>query len=311
MKKQRLPKPEQLTNALGGRLDRLVENKLTLAHEHAELHLYETFQRASLVELAFDAPVLTSMLTGKKVMHIDARQPFDYLPGESVLIPADKTMKIDFPEADLHRPTRCMALTISREFIQQTVQSISEAVPRVEEAGGWRLEEVNYHLYNDVEILSLIDKLIRVFRENNALKPLFIEMSLKELILRLMQTQVRNVLLTDTRQHLSTHRLAYVVDYIRQNLTRNLSIDELCNKACLSKSHFFRLFKNEVGVSPVQFILSERIRLAKQILVNPAKSITDACYESGFNSLTHFSSAFRAVERLSPREYKLRLRSEP
>ncbi|WP_266365564.1 AraC family transcriptional regulator [Tellurirhabdus rosea] len=310
MKKRSLVNPNELTNVLGGRLDRLVENKLTLAHDHAELHLYETFQRASLVELAFEAPVLTSMLTGKKVMHLDPLQPFDYLPGESLLIPAQKSMKIDFPEADLHNPTRCMALTISSDFIQETVSSLNETQPRAEETGGWRMDDVDYHLHNDFELNSLIEKIIRVFRENNSLKPIFIDISLKELILRLMQTRVRNVLLTETRQHLNTHRLAYVIEYIRQNLTRNLSINELCNKACLSKSHFFRLFKNELGLSPVQFILNERIRLAKQILSNPAKSITDACYESGFNSLTHFSSAFRSVERVSPREYKqLRIKS--
>ncbi|WP_234733084.1 AraC family transcriptional regulator [Tellurirhabdus bombi] len=297
-----------LVNAFGGRLDRLVENKLTLGHDNAELHLYETFQRARLVELQFDAPVLTSMLKGKKVMHIDELTPFDYLPGESLMLPAHKPMRIDFPDAELQTPTRCIALTISDEFIRETVNTLNEQCPLVEEAGEWRLEANNYHLRNDYEMNSLIDKIIRTFRNDNSFKPFFITNSLKELVVRLMQTRAKSVLLDQTQQYLSTHRLAFVIDFIRKNLTRNLSIDELCNKACLSKSHFFRLFKNELGMSPVQFILTERIRLAKQVLSNPAKSITDACYESGFNSLTHFSSAFRSVEQISPRQFKQQLK---
>ncbi|MFC5408913.1 helix-turn-helix domain-containing protein [Larkinella bovis] len=291
----------------GGKLDALVENKLTLSHDVAELNLYETFQRAQLVELEFSSPVLTSMLTGKKVMHIDELKPFDYLPGESLVLPANKPMKIDFPEASLETPTRCIALTISGEFIQQTVNHLNEEYPRTEPDEVWEVDVNNYHFRNGLEISLLIDKIIRLYRENNVMKPFFIHKSLEELIVRLMQTQARRVLIDQARNFMNTHRLAFVVEYIRNNLTKALAIDELSNQACLSKSHFFRLFKNELGISPIQFILQERIRLAKQILTNPAKSITDACYESGFNSLTHFSNAFRTIERISPRQYKQQL----
>lgn len=295
---------EEELPAWGGRLNALVENKLTLSHDVAELNLYETFQRAQLVELAFGSPVLTSMLTGKKVMHIDDLKPFEYLPGESLVLPANKPMKIDFPDATPETPTRCLALTISGEFIQQTVNHLNEEYPRSEPNELWDIDTNNYHFHNGFEISSLLDKIVRLYRENNAMKPFFIHNSVQELIVRLMQTQARRVLIDQAKQHMNTHRLAYVVEYIKNNLTKTLAIDELSNQACLSKSHFFRLFKNELGISPIQFILQERIRLAKQILSNPGKSITDACFESGFNSVTHFSSAFRTVERISPRQYK-------
>ncbi|RZJ24258.1 MAG: AraC family transcriptional regulator, partial [Flavobacterium sp.] len=209
--------------AWGGRLDALVENKLTLSHDVAELHLYETFQRAQLVELEFGAPVLTSMLTGKKVMHIDDLKPFDYLPGESLVLPASKPMKIDFPEATVQTPTRCIALTISEEFIQQTVHYLNEEYPRTEPSELWEVDTNNYHLQNNFEISSLIDKIIRLYRENNVLKSFFIHNSLEELIVRLMQTQARRVLVDQARKYMSSHRLAFVVEYIRNNLTKALA----------------------------------------------------------------------------------------
>lgn len=291
----------------GNRIDALVENKLTLSHDSAELHLYETFQQASRVELRFDTPVMTSMLSGKKIVHHDNHTFFDYQPGESLLMAPDHVLYIDYPEATIDTPTRCLALTISDEFIRQTVAELNEQVARVEVNDQWQLNTESYHLQNDPEISSLVDKLARLFRENNPFKSFFIRNTLKELIIRLSQLQVQTDLLTHTKQHLSTNRLAYIVAYIRENVTRSLSIDELCDKACLSKSHFFRLFKSELGVSPAQFILTERIRRAKVILSNPAKSITDACYESGFNSLTHFSNTFRSIEQMCPRQFKRKL----
>ncbi|NDU96072.1 AraC family transcriptional regulator [Spirosoma terrae] len=294
-------------SAWGNRLDTLVENKLTLSHDAAELHLYETFQQASLIELRFNAPVMTSMLSGRKVMHLNQIDPFDYQPGESLLLPSDRLMQIDFPDATTQEPTRCLALTISDDFIRQTVAELNEQVPRVERADQWQLDTENYLLKNNAEISWLIDKLMHLFRENNPFKPFFIKNTLRELIVRLSQTQVSTKLLTETSQHINTNRLAYVVTYIRENLTHALSVEELSDKACLSKSHFFRLFKSELGMSPAQFILSERIRRAKAILSNPTKSVTDACYESGFNSVTHFSNAFRALEQISPRQFKRQL----
>ena len=294
----------EASSAWGASLQTLVENKLTLSHDAAELHLYETFQPADLVPLRFGAPVMTSMLSGRKVMHLRETSPFDYRPGESLLLPSDRLMQIDFPDATLAEPTRCLALTLSEEFIQETIAELNEQVPRVEVFDQWGLDVNNYLLQNDPEISSLIDKLMRLFWENNLFKAFFIKNTLRELIVRLAQSQARRGLLQRTHQYMTTNRLAYVVAYIRENLTHALSIDELCYKACLSKSHFFRLFKSELGVSPVQFILTERIRLSKLILSNPTKSVTDACYESGFHSLTHFSHAFRAIEQISPRQYK-------
>ncbi|QJW90513.1 AraC family transcriptional regulator [Spirosoma taeanense] len=307
MKKVRGVSEEKAVGSWGSRLDTLVENKLTLSHDSAELHFFETLQQAQRIELRFDAPVLTSMLSGRKVMHLGQTTPFDYRPGESLLMPAGRLMSIDFPDATLDDPTRCLALTIADEFIQQTVDELNEQFPRTEATDQWQLGTDDYLLQNDPEVSSLVDKLMRLFRENTPFRLFFIQNTLKELIVRLSQKQVRTGLLAQTRQSLTTHRLAYVVAYIRENLTRNLTIEELSEKACLSKSHFFRQFKNETGISPAQFILTERIRRAKAILSNPRKSITDACYESGFNSLTHFSNAFRSIERMCPRQFKRQL----
>ena len=298
---------QEAVSAWGNAINTLVENKLTLSHDAAELHLYETFQEASLIQLRFNAPVLTSMLSGRKIMHLQDTTPFNYQPGESLLMPSDRLMQIDFPDATPDDPTRCLALTVSDEFIRQTMAQLNEQVPRAEVNDQWQLNTENYLLHNDPEISSLIDKLIRLFRENNPFRLFFIQNTLRELIVRLSQTQAQTSLLSHTSPHLNTNRFAYVVTYIRENITRALSVEELCDKACLSKSHFFRLFKSEIGVSPAQFILTERIRRAKTILSNPAKSITDACYESGFNSLTHFSSAFRSVEQMCPRQFKRQL----
>jgi AraC family transcriptional regulator of arabinose operon len=79
--------------------------------------------------------------------------------------------------------------------------------------------------------------------------------------------------------------------------------------AFMSKASFFRAFKHEMGISPVDYIIKERLQFAKQLLNSPYNSISEACFKAGFNNLNYFSRAFHKVEGITPSQYKLRVKS--
>jgi transcriptional regulator GlxA family with amidase domain len=60
------------------------------------------------------------------------------------------------------------------------------------------------------------------------------------------------------------HR-SQVLDYIRVNLRENITLKNLSEKACMSTS-FYRFFKRELGMSPIEFVISEKLKCAKQLL---------------------------------------------
>ena len=63
------------------RLHSLVENRTVYAMNGFELNIFETHRAAHRVPLRLDGLALTTMLRGKKVMHLPNRPAFDYLPG--------------------------------------------------------------------------------------------------------------------------------------------------------------------------------------------------------------------------------------
>jgi AraC family transcriptional regulator len=294
----------------GRRLETLVENRTKYQLDQAELNIFETHLRAEQVELRFGSPVLAAMIRGKKVMHLRGDQ-FDFMPGESVVLPAGELMCIDFPEATEQQPTHCLALEIAPDSIQHVMGMMNERQPRLEEHGEWRLVDYNFHLTNDEAIQQLISRLVWVCAEDHPSKAVFADFMLKELIIRLSQTEARMFLVKHASDLQHRSRLAFVIQYIQTHLHEPLSVEVLSQKACMSQAHFFRCFRQELGVSPVDFINSERMKLALRMLKDPYRSISDICYTCGFNSVSYFNRLFRRLKGETPGDYRRGLSETP
>ena len=290
------------------RLHSLVENRTVYALDGFELNVFETHQAALRVPLRLGGLALTTMLRGRKVMHLPGRAAFDYLPGESVVVDKDELMEIDFPDACLCQPTQCLAVAIAPDTIRHTVELLNERYPRAEVHTPWSLAGPEYaHLTNTPELTGTLERLVAVARTTDANKDLLAGFTLQELLVRLMQTQARQLIFHDYTRHLTTHRFAAVVGYIKQNLAGRLTIDKLSALACMSKATFFRVFKREFGLTPVEFIIRERLAEAKRLLRHPLASVAEVCLRAGFNNLSYFQALFKKYEGVTPGAYRKQL----
>ncbi|TDN35926.1 AraC family transcriptional regulator [Hymenobacter sp. UV11] len=290
------------------RLHSLVENRTVFALDGFELNIFETHQAALRVPLRLDGLALTTMLRGKKVMHLPDRPAFDYLPGETVVVGEDELMEIDFPEACLCQPTQCLAVAIASDTIRQTIDLLNERYPRAEAHTPWAVAGPEYaHLTNTPELTGTLERLVAVSRTTDAAKDVLAGFTLQELLVRLMQTQARALIFHDYARHLTTHPFAAVVHYIKAHLAENLSVDKLSALACMSKATFFRLFKREFGLTPVEYIVRERLAEAKRLLRQPLASVAEVCLRAGFNNLSYFQALFKRYEGITPGAYKKQL----
>lgn len=107
------------------------------------------------------------------------------------------------------------------------------------------------------------------------------------------------------RGGLDRRRLARVVDFIEDNLGRELGLDELARVACLSPYHFVRSFRSAVGQTPHRYLMERRVARARALLKSggvPLSQVADAC---GFASQAHFTSAFKRAVGTTPGAYRL------
>lgn len=291
------------------KLTTLVENRTTYNSEYAELNIYETHAFAEKVSLTFDFPIIASMLTGKKIMHLDGFDAFDFFPGESVVVPTHKEMIIDFPLATKAQPTQCLALGIDAFKIDEVVEKFNHNVAIEKENNTWNLDETASHLINNVAVNHLIERLTYTFTTRNKSKDVLLDLMIQELIVRLLQTKAKSLIINNTTVFNDT-RIGTVIKFIKNNLTnKDISVDLLAKKAHMSASHFHKQFKNTLGISPIDYINSEKIKFSKK-LIKETKNLrmSEIAYKSGFNNTSYFNRQFKKMELLTPQQFKASLK---
>lgn len=283
----------------------MVENQTSYELEDSAMHIFETHLRADRVQLQFGAPVLASMFQGKKVMHLRDKAAFEFLPGESLILPANELMGIDFPEAREDNPTRCLALEIGEDRLKHVIQLMNETMTRTDGLE-WNLLDYNFHFTNDYSIYQILQRLVYLYTENHPSKDFFVSNMVQELIVRILQANVRKTYQTQTVDLSGGKRLAYIIQYIRDNLRDVLTIKALSEKACMSESHFHKVFKQEMGVSPIDFINEERINFATKLLSNDSCNLTEVFMACGFSNRSYFNRLFKRFKGISPSSYRKR-----
>jgi len=85
-----------------------------------------------------------------------------------------------------------------------------------------------------------------------------------------------------------------------------LDLNQISRQACLSRFHFLRLFRDTFETTPHQYLIQRRIEKAKELLRLKEMSVTDICFEVGFESLGSFSALFRRCVGTAPVVYRKR-----
>lgn len=107
----------------------------------------------------------------------------------------------------------------------------------------------------------------------------------------------------DQPLHEPNFKLERAADYIRDNCTQLLRLEDICLAAQLSPSYLIRTFKHHYGMTPHAFLINRRILFARDQLRN-GKLIADVALEAGFSDQAHFQRAFKQHLAATPGQYR-------
>ncbi|MCG8311222.1 MAG: AraC family transcriptional regulator [Cytophagales bacterium] len=95
-----------------------------------------------------------------------------------------------------------------------------------------------------------------------------------------------------------------ISNYIRENIYEELDLEHLASMIHLSLSRFKHRFKEETGLPPGEYILTEKIKKAKDLIRTTSLSVTAIAYDLGFSSSSYFATVFKRFTRATPSEFR-------
>jgi AraC family transcriptional regulator len=109
---------------------------------------------------------------------------------------------------------------------------------------------------------------------------------------------------SEARGGLPIWQLRKVEDYVSACLADEIAVEQLAELVELSPFHFFHVFKETTGMSPLQFVTRERITRAQQLIRETSRSLIEIALEVGYTSPSHFAQVFRRVVGVTPSEFR-------
>lgn len=155
------------------------------------------------------------------------------------------------------------------------------------------------------EIVLLMNRILRERQSNeigNDLLECLMVMELFVLISRALKMEWENNI--KTRSPKVKELIQVAVNYINNNYERDISLGDIAHFVFLSPSYFTRAFKEEVGMSPINYLLKTRIDRAKELLRETQMKVSEIALGVGFANQQRFNEIFKKYTGVTPLHYR-------
>ncbi|MHC4692282.1 MAG: helix-turn-helix domain-containing protein [Planctomycetota bacterium] len=96
------------------------------------------------------------------------------------------------------------------------------------------------------------------------------------------------------------------INYIDANYDKPISLADIARISHLSVSRLAHIFKEQMGITIIDYLTSVRIERAKQLLLATGQSCTEICFQVGYNNQSYFSRTFKELVGMTPRQFRAR-----
>ena len=208
--------------------------------------------------------------------------------GEALLLPAHtpSLWRTELPRDNLH-------LDLSPQGLQTVSGQDCSAVALRSSFGR-----------HDPVLVQLVQVLLQALGDNSALNPAFADGIAMSVAIHLLEHYRAPLSGPSSTALLSAKQLKRVQALVIENMEQPLPIAVLAAEVQLSSYHFARSFKATCGLTPHQFVLQQRMKRARKLMLESSDSIADIALRVGFGTASHFSQAFSKYWGTTPSKFR-------
>lgn len=271
----------------------------------AECFIQESYNTANMTpaHLHKDIEILYC-LSGKIKIFLDGRQ-FDFTKGDMILINAGEVHNIFGASEDKNS---YIVIKFSPEILYTTSATIFEAkyvlpftMNKATHQKLFKSEELR-----NTQISALLHQAVNEFAAKKYGYELAIRINICRVflwILRRWNEQGVNLNLGAELTESAVARLQTVFEFVEENFSQPISVEQVAALCNMSYSYFSRYFKGFTGRNFSEYVNFIRITHAEQLLVMGGMNITEVAFEVGFSSTSYFIGLFKQYKGLTPHQF--------
>ncbi|RKY25009.1 MAG: hypothetical protein DRP62_02395 [Planctomycetota bacterium] len=101
-------------------------------------------------------------------------------------------------------------------------------------------------------------------------------------------------------------QISPAINYIDANYDKPITLADIAKASCLSVSRLAHIFKDQMGITIIDYLTSVRIERAKQLLLATDQNCTEVCFEVGYNNQSYFTRTFKELVGVTPRQFRVK-----
>jgi AraC-like DNA-binding protein len=240
---------------------------------------------------------------------VDEAPPVCLAPNTSLVVAPGRRLQLA-PAPASGKPTTCLLLGIGRDAAPHVAAQLGTgALPAapVEPENG---NAPHIGLANTPAMGRVVRALASLTADAAPHRDALIDLTAAQLLLHLLLTPAHVLLLSappHRRLPVSSavpSGIIAALQYVHDHIHYPLSVDDLADRACMSRSTFYRHFQAALGTTPLRYVNRVRIERAQALLRDPDRTVTDVCLTLGFGSVSHFIATFKRRVGTTPKAYQ-------
>jgi len=263
------------------------------------LHRYGV--RTSLSALTSRGIGLCFVLQGSKRTEVAARV-LKALPGHMIVVTRGADLKAVVYADAPDRPYLALSVWFDPERVARALLRLAPEATTAERAQGLPA----FTTTPTAGIVSAVERLLDAAEDpvdRTTIAPLILD----ELMFRLLRTDAAGAVRAAMGPPDDVARILDVMQFIRDNHTRKLTVSVLAKRAGMSASHFAHRFPRIAQLSPMKYVREVRLERAMTLLGEKGARPSDAATEVGFETAAHFTREFKRRYGVPPSRYRERV----
>jgi len=157
-----------------------------------------------------------------------------------------------------------------------------------------QLKNIDPDTYNTTSSLS------QSIAENNKI-PMYLLMETQAILNILVSRFLKDAIV---KSKIKDPRIKKCLQYIHENINKQITISQLKDISCTSEDHFARLFKKETSYAPIKYIQVKKMERAQLLLLTTDMSIGEIAIKLSIGSSPYFNRLFQQHTNMTPRKYR-------